>query len=1141
MQAPAIPEPISQKPPKNPTRMRILPLALLSAFGILQFLAPSANAAVIFQDPPIAVTPGLTVADGSTITMNAAVSVDSGRAEYRWFKNGLPLSNGSGISGATTERLVIKPAKKTDSGDYSVQVSEVAFGGGALIPIMSSSVTLTVNLRPLITAHPTARTIEQDDALNLSVVINPDSEPTLIYEWQLNNVPIDSVANPSAATANFVIPARDPLNPVTTPGTQLANAGVYRVKVTNNSGISVFSKTAVIKVNSSAVILEPLPTEYYIASKATGKLTVKAAGAPKINYQWEIIGEPVLTRGATAASISIKGDSSADGKVYRVTVSNSRNNATHPAPTSQSTIRVINKLTAPIITAKLGATTFDKGSAVFDAGTAPELTVEASTDNTGTLLYQWQKDGKNIVNTAEMTGVNSRILVFSSIKWTDRGVYRCIVRNQVGVITSKTFKVEVNSAPVILSHPVPSLVGITGGAASATVAAGGTGKLSYQWHNSAGPVDKQTRNKLSLTKLQKTLPTGEDYFCNVENAFTATLGVGGNPTPSNVCNLVVYDPAKITTHPTAPPNGVRFEQTLTLNVGVTGDEPMVFEWFFGNQRLVNGPRGSATISGADSRELVITQMQPGLQGTYYCNVRNANISGTSRYLVNLKSKTTRVNVIMPATVVGAPLISPSATVLEDSKVTMSIAAAGTPPLRYQWQKSANGTDGWTNIAGQTKTTYTINSVQVATDSAFYRCVVDNALNEPAPSPGAELVVELIPPSEVTDFFPKIARGREKVRVFGTFMRQVKNVRIGSASASFVIENDDSLLITVPDSAPLAAIPEIDRLIRLENKNHATFSSVGFTRTTGYGNDLRENATILTGSQATSNGDNTNFVSDVGGVYVGDNSTAWFWWKAPSTGNYRIRAACSFDSSLVLWEGVPSSGLLTLRQAVSFIGVRTETMVSSLIKDRDYLIVVAGNSFGAFRTQGTFRVDLQSTTINVTDDDGDRLNSEISHSGQQELVIPGEAETTEDVVMDALADYDSVVGPTVKTSMNVTLQSESGEASEDGFGWTLYGTDDAALAGVWFSVADGKVYVTDSSGSYTGLSHQIRVNSPHHLEIWVNRATGTWSTTLDGVEIVAETGLPPGSVFKEISPVWKPSPDSTQRATMKVTDFSISAD
>lgn len=60
----------------------------------------------------------------------------------------------------------------------------------------------------------------------------------------------------------------------------------------------------------------------------------------------------------------------------------------------------------------------------------------------------------------------------------------------------------------------------------------------------------------------------------------------------------------------------------------------------------------------------------------------------------------------------------SRTVSPGGSVTFSVAASGTEPLSYQWQKAAS------NIAGATGTSYTVNPV-AESDAGNYRCVVTN--------------------------------------------------------------------------------------------------------------------------------------------------------------------------------------------------------------------------------------------------------------------------------------------------------------------------------------------------------------------------------------------------------------------------------
>lgn len=78
----------------------------------------------------------------------------------------------------------------------------------------------------------------------------------------------------------------------------------------------------------------------------------------------------------------------------------------------------------------------------------------------------------------------------------------------------------------------------------------------------------------------------------------------------------------------------------------------------------------------------------------------------------------------------------SRTVPPDASVMFTVAASGTEPLSYQWQKNTG------DISGATETSYTINPV-AGTDAGNYRCVVTNDFGS-ATSDEAVLTVAELP-------------------------------------------------------------------------------------------------------------------------------------------------------------------------------------------------------------------------------------------------------------------------------------------------------------------------------------------------------------------------------------------------------------
>src|SRR5204863_346835 len=97
---------------------------------------------------------------------------------------------------------------------------------------------------------------------------------------------------------------------------------------------------------------------------------------------------------------------------------------------------------------------------------------------TAPLQYQWRKNGTAIGGNATATTAS---LTLAATLLTDSGSYDCVVSNVAGSNISSAATLTVNPvAPAITTQPVAQMVGV-GGNASFTVAATGTGPLSYQW------------------------------------------------------------------------------------------------------------------------------------------------------------------------------------------------------------------------------------------------------------------------------------------------------------------------------------------------------------------------------------------------------------------------------------------------------------------------------------------------------------------------------------------------------------------------------------------------------------------------------------------------------------------------------------
>ncbi len=123
--------------------------AFISGFQIV----PRASAI----PPEVVVHPvASAVYDGRTVTFSAAAT-GSPPLSYQWQKNGSPLADGSGISGATTDSLTITGATAANAGDYTLVATN---SGGS-----DTSDAATLAIAPAPTAGSLAETIATGGAV----------------------------------------------------------------------------------------------------------------------------------------------------------------------------------------------------------------------------------------------------------------------------------------------------------------------------------------------------------------------------------------------------------------------------------------------------------------------------------------------------------------------------------------------------------------------------------------------------------------------------------------------------------------------------------------------------------------------------------------------------------------------------------------------------------------------------------------------------------------------------------------------------------------------------------------------------------------------------------------------------------------
>jgi hypothetical protein len=252
-----------------------------------------------------------------------------------------------------------------------------------------------------------------------------------------------------------------------------------------------------------------------------------------------------------------------------------------------------------------------------------------------------------------------------------------------------THVIQTPVAPAITTQPSNQSVS-SGQTATFNVVATGTAPLSYQWKKAGTNISGATSASYT-TPATTSADDGSQFQVAVGNSM-------GNVT-SNMATLTVNVPPSITTQPSN--QTVNAAQTATFTVVASGTAPLSYQW----------QKAGANISGATSASYTTPATVFTDNGSQFAVVVS-NLAG------NITSHATTL------TVNALPFITtqPSnQTVSAGQTATFAVAASGTAPLSYQWQK------GGANISGATSASYTTPATAPADSGSHFDIVISNSL------------------------------------------------------------------------------------------------------------------------------------------------------------------------------------------------------------------------------------------------------------------------------------------------------------------------------------------------------------------------------------------------------------------------------
>ena len=333
-------------------------------------------------------------------------------------------------------------------------------------------------------------------------------------------------------------------------------------------------------------------------------------------------------------------------------------------------------------------------SQTVSLGDAVNFTATASGSPAPT--YQWFK-GSNPIS-----GATSNVYTIPGATADDAGDYSVVATNSVASTPSATATLTVSTVavPPAIGTPPSDLTVPAGAPATFSVTATGTAPLSYQWFKGTEPISDATLATYTIPRV--SISDAGDYSVTVSNYAGSAASASAH--------LAVLLPPVIGTPPAS--QTVSTGSNVSFSVTASGDGPFTYQW----------RKAASSISGATAATLTLSNVQFSDAASYDVVVTGPGGSTTSA------AATLTVN--------GPPSITvqpTSQSAYVGASATFTVTAIGTAPLSYQWRR------GGSPLSGQTGSSLTLTSLQLADSGATFDVVVTNSFGS-VPSAAATLTV-----------------------------------------------------------------------------------------------------------------------------------------------------------------------------------------------------------------------------------------------------------------------------------------------------------------------------------------------------------------------------------------------------------------
>ncbi len=269
--------------------------------------------------------------------------------------------------------------------------------------------------------------------------------------------------------------------------------GNYQIFAMIDDGINpartTYSPGMLTVANPQAVTFTTQPQSATLCAGQSLDLSVLADGTAPITYQWRLNGSDIPN--ASQAVFHVASVTTQDAGEYYCL-------ATNPLGTTVSAAAYVAVNQLPRILQQ-------PETPIACSGQNLTITVVADGPN---LVFQWQKDGLNLA------GATQPALFFENIDSSDTGIYRCVISNGCGTLTSWDVPLIVEQSVQITLQPINTYLKLEE-SLTLRVAASGSQPINYQWYFQSEPIANATGPNLNIAHLR--FDDMGFYFCRVSN------------------------------------------------------------------------------------------------------------------------------------------------------------------------------------------------------------------------------------------------------------------------------------------------------------------------------------------------------------------------------------------------------------------------------------------------------------------------------------------------------------------------------------------------------------------------------------------------------------------------------------------------